>query len=175
GAIVLLGVGALLFIKFWKRPDNDWRKSRSRHEIMVDHKYQWDENVMNASVAGGGGGGGEGGGALSPTGNMVISIQVLRQVTYNFRKENIIGKGGFGTVYKGELHDGTQIAVKRMQSGITDETKPNEFTSEIAVLTKVRHKHLVALLGYCLDGNERLLVYEYMPQGALSKHLFNCK
>ena len=45
--------------------------------------------------------------------------------------------------------------------------------SKIAVRTKVRYRHLVALLGYCLDGNERLLVYEYMPQGTLSQHLFN--
>ncbi|KAJ4974834.1 hypothetical protein NE237_008008 [Protea cynaroides] len=109
------------------------------------------------------------------TGTMVISIQVLRNVTDNFSEENILGRGGFGTVYKGELHDGTKIAVKRMNSGIMTEKGLKEFMSEIAVLTKVRHRHLVALLGYCLDGNERLLVYEYMPQGTLSRHLFNWK
>ncbi|KAH0733475.1 hypothetical protein KY290_003208 [Solanum tuberosum] len=108
-------------------------------------------------------------------GNMVISIQVLRNVTNNFSKENILGRGGFGTVYKGELHDGTKIAVKRMESGVMSEKGLDEFTSEIAVLTKVRHRHLVALLGYCLDGNERLLVYEYMPQGTVSRYLFNWK
>ncbi|XWS64050.1 hypothetical protein CRYUN_Cryun06bG0153700 [Craigia yunnanensis] len=108
-------------------------------------------------------------------GNMVISIQVLRNVTKNFSEENVLGRGGFGTVYKGELHDGTKIAVKRMESGVVSEKGLAEFKSEIAVLTKVRHRHLVALLGYCLDGNERLLVYEYMPQGTLSRHLFNWK
>ncbi|KAG9140303.1 hypothetical protein Leryth_023933 [Lithospermum erythrorhizon] len=108
-------------------------------------------------------------------GNLVISIQVLRNVTNNFSEDNILGKGGFGTVYKGELHDGTKIAVKRMESGVMSEKGLDEFTSEIAVLTKVRHRHLVALLGYCLDGNERLLVYEYMPQGTLSSHLFHWK
>ncbi|MFS8029453.1 putative protein kinase RLK-Pelle-LRR-IX family [Helianthus anomalus] len=97
-------------------------------------------------------------------GNMVISIQVLRNVTNNFSQDNILGKSGFGTVYKGELHDGTKIAVKRMESGVMSEKGLDEFKSEIAVLTKVRHRHLVALLGYCLDGNERLLVYEYMPR-----------
>ncbi|XAR58124.1 Non-specific serine/threonine protein kinase [Bertholletia excelsa] len=106
-------------------------------------------------------------------GNMVISIQVLKNVTNNFSKENVLGRGGFGTVYRGELHDGTKIAVKRMESGIITGKGLAEFKSEIAVLTKVRHRHLVALLGYCLDGNERLLVYEYMPKGTLSKHLFN--
>ncbi|KAI7735885.1 hypothetical protein M8C21_018952 [Ambrosia artemisiifolia] len=106
-------------------------------------------------------------------GNMVISIQVLKSVTNNFSKDNILGKGGFGTVYKGELHDGTKIAVKRMESGVISDKGLEEFKSEIAVLTKVRHRHLVALLGYCLDGNERLLVYEYMPQGTLSRFLFD--
>ncbi|KAK8522771.1 hypothetical protein V6N13_115724 [Hibiscus sabdariffa] len=112
---------------------------------------------------------------LVEVGSMVISIQVLREVTNNFSEENILGRGGFGTVYKGELHDGTKIAVKRMESGVVSDKGLAEFKSEIAVLTKVRHRHLVTLLGYCLDGNERLLVYEYMPQGTLSRHLFNWK
>ncbi|CAO2813853.1 unnamed protein product [Amaranthus hypochondriacus] len=110
---------------------------------------------------------------MADSGNMVISIQVLKNVTNNFSEDNILGQGGFGTVYKGELHDGTKIAVKRMESGVIAGKGLNEFKSEIAVLTKVRHRHLVALLGYCLDGNEKLLVYEYMPQGTLSRHLFN--
>ncbi|XP_071709586.1 receptor-like kinase TMK4 [Rutidosis leptorrhynchoides] len=105
-------------------------------------------------------------------GNVVISIQVLRQVTNNFSEKNILGRGGFGVVYKGELHDGTKIAVKRMESGVMGTKGLNEFQAEIAVLTKVRHRHLVALLGYCINGNERLLVYEYMPQGTLTQHLF---
>ncbi|MBA0701713.1 hypothetical protein Goari_022869 [Gossypium aridum] len=105
-------------------------------------------------------------------GNVVISIQVLRQVTDNFSEANVLGRGGFGVVYKGELHDGTQIAVKRMECVSTGTKGMNEFQAEIAVLTKVRHRHLVALLGYCINGNERLLVYEYMPQGTLSQHLF---
>ncbi|GAA0172091.1 hypothetical protein LIER_25987 [Lithospermum erythrorhizon] len=112
---------------------------------------------------------------LGGSDNLVISIHILRAVTNNFNTENILGKGGFGTVYKGELHDGTKIAVKRMESGVMGEKGLDEFTSEIAVLTRVRHRHLVALLGYCLDGNERLLVYEYMHHGTLSEHLFNWK
>lgn len=106
-------------------------------------------------------------------GNVTISIQVLRQVTGNFSEDNILGRGGFGVVYKGELHDGTKIAVKRMESVAVGTKGLNEFQAEIAVLTKVRHRHLVALLGYCINGNERLLVYEYMPQGTLTQHLFD--
>ncbi|CAH9083495.1 unnamed protein product [Cuscuta europaea] len=105
--------------------------------------------------------------------NLVISIQVLKSVTNNFSEDSILGRGGFGTVYKGELHDGTKIAVKRMECGVIAGKGLAEFKSEISVLTKVRHRHLVALLGYCLEENEKLLVYEYMPQGTLSRHLFN--
>ncbi|KAL7124301.1 hypothetical protein ABFS83_14G039500 [Erythranthe nasuta] len=100
-----------------------------------------------------------------------FSIEILRQVTNNFGEENILGRGGFGVVYKGVLVNGTKIAVKRMESGAATKGL-KEFESEIAVLTKVRHRHLVALLGYCINGNERLLVYEYMPQGTLAQHLF---
>ncbi|KAI7748807.1 hypothetical protein M8C21_019570 [Ambrosia artemisiifolia] len=108
-------------------------------------------------------------------GNVVISIQVLREATNNFSEENVLGRGGFGVVYKGILHNGTKVAVKRMDSGVMGTKGLKEFQAEIAVLTKVRHRHLVALLGYCMNGNERLLVYEYMPQGTLSQHLFEWK
>ncbi|XP_021728852.1 receptor-like kinase TMK4 [Chenopodium quinoa] len=105
-------------------------------------------------------------------GNVAISIQVLRQVTNNFSEDNILGRGGFGVVYKGELHDGTKIAVKRMEATAMGTKGMSEFQAEIAVLTKVRHRHLVALLGFCTNGHERLLVYEYMSQGHLGQHLF---
>ncbi|CAN1772433.1 Receptor-like kinase TMK3 [Linum perenne] len=108
-------------------------------------------------------------------GNLVISVQVLRNVTKNFASENELGRGGFGVVYKGELDDGTTIAVKRMESGVISSKAIDEFQSEIAVLSKVRHRHLVSLLGYSVEGSERILVYEYMPQGALSRHLFHWK
>ncbi|KAK7392683.1 hypothetical protein VNO78_21127 [Psophocarpus tetragonolobus] len=108
-------------------------------------------------------------------GNLVISVQVLRNVTKNFARENELGRGGFGVVYKGKLDDGTKIAVKRMESGVITSKALDEFQSEIAVLSKVRHRHLVSLLGYSVEGNERILVYEYMPQGALSMHLFHWK
>ncbi|XP_062002492.1 receptor-like kinase TMK3 [Rosa rugosa] len=108
-------------------------------------------------------------------GNLVISVQVLRNVTKNFAAENELGRGGFGVVYKGELDDGTKIAVKRMEAGVISNKALDEFQSEIAVLSKVRHRHLVSLLGYSVAGNERMLVYEYMPQGALSRHLFHWK
>ncbi|CAL5408380.1 unnamed protein product [Camellia sinensis] len=109
------------------------------------------------------------------SGNLVMSVKVLRNVTKNFAPENELGRGGFGVVYKGELDDGTKIAVKRMEAGVISSKALDEFQAEIAVLSKVRHRHLVSLLGYSIEGNERILVYKYMPQGALSKHLFHWK
>ncbi|XP_044481480.1 receptor-like kinase TMK3 [Mangifera indica] len=109
------------------------------------------------------------------SGNLVISVQVLRKLTKNFAQENEVGRGGFGTVYKGELEDGTKIAVKRMEAGVMTSKAVDEFQAEIGVLSKVRHRHLVSLLGYSIEGSERLLVYEYLPHGALSRHLFHWK
>ncbi|XP_022007527.1 receptor-like kinase TMK3 [Helianthus annuus] len=84
-----------------------------------------------------------------------------------------LGHGGFGVVYKGKLDDGTKIAVKRMEYGVISNKALDEFESEILLLTKVRQRHLVSLFGYSTQGLERILVYEYMPQGELSKHLFH--
>lgn len=120
-------------------------------------------------------GGGTGEGHVIESGNLIISVQVLRNVTKNFAPANELGRGGFGVVYKGELDDGTKIAVKRMESGVITNKAIDEFQAEIGVLSKVRHRHLVSLLGYSVEGNERMLVYEYMPQGALSRHLFHWK
>ncbi|KAM0037876.1 putative protein kinase RLK-Pelle-LRR-IX family [Helianthus debilis subsp. tardiflorus] len=78
-------------------------------------------------------------------------------------------------VYKGQLNDGTKIGVKIMESGVISNKALDEFESKILVLTKVRHRYLVSLLGYSTEGLERILVYEYMPQGALSRHLFHWK
>ncbi|CAK9861312.1 unnamed protein product [Sphagnum jensenii] len=113
--------------------------------------------------------------AMETGSNMRISIQVLRAVTNNFAEENVVGRGGFGVVYKGVLEDGTKIAVKRMEAAIVSSNGLNEFQAEIEVLTKVKHRHLVGLLGYCTHGAERLLVYEYLPNGPLSHHLFDWK
>ncbi|KAG4972152.1 hypothetical protein JHK84_038231 [Glycine max] len=107
--------------------------------------------------------------------NMVKIAVSNATVTNDFASENELGYGGFGTVYKGELGDGTKIVVKRMEHGAINSKALEEFQAEIAVLSKVRHRHLVALLGYSIEGNERLLVYEYMSLGALSQHLFHWK
>ncbi|ONK58121.1 uncharacterized protein A4U43_C09F8340 [Asparagus officinalis] len=102
-----------------------------------------------------------------------IPIEDIRKATDNFNEANIIGQGGFGVVYKGELN-GTEIAVKRSESeSMGKKTGVAEFEAEVHVLQKTRHRHLVSFLGYCRDNNEKLLVYEYMPEGTLGQHLFD--
>ncbi|KAG6743277.1 hypothetical protein POTOM_054229 [Populus tomentosa] len=186
GGVFLLSLIGLLVFCLYKKKQKRFSRVQSPNEMVIHPRHSGSDNesvkitVAGSSVSVG---------AISEThtipaseqgdiqmveaGNMVISIQVLRNVTNNFSEGNILGWGGFGVVYKGELHDGTKIAVKRMEAGVISGKGLTEFKSEIAVLNKVRHRHLVALLGYCLDGNEKLLVYEYMPQGTLSRHIFN--
>jgi len=110
---------------------------------------------------------------LRDPGNVIdIPIEVILEATNNFSDENILGQGGFGVVYKGILHDGSLVAVKRMDPNLKRTNAMTEFQSEIAVLSEVRHRHLLALLGYCVDEGERIMVYEFMAQGTLEHHLF---
>jgi hypothetical protein len=101
---------------------------------------------------------------------MQLPMSVLLKATNNFDEDYILGTGGFGVVFKGTLND-KLVAVKRCDSGTMGTKGLQEFMAEIDVLRKVRHRHLVALLGYCTHGNERLLVYEYMSGGTLRQHL----
>ncbi|WOK93173.1 hypothetical protein Cni_G01866 [Canna indica] len=193
GSVVAVVIGicliGLLGFCYYKRKQQHTGRVQSPNAMVIHPRHSGsDQDTLKITVAGSSANGGTAANEtvsrtssgpsdvhVVETGNMVISIQVLRNVTNNFSEENILGRGGFGTVYKGELHDGTKIAVKRMEAGVMGTKGLNEFKSEIAVLTKVRHRNLVSLLGYCLDGNERILVYEYMPQGALSRHIFDWK
>ncbi|CAI9091717.1 OLC1v1026813C1 [Oldenlandia corymbosa var. corymbosa] len=101
-------------------------------------------------------------------------FQDLAAATNNFSLENKIGAGSFGVVYKGKLIDGREVAIKRSESGPRTkkfQEKESAFESELAFLSRLHHKHLVRLVGYCEERDERLLVYEYMKNGALYDHL----
>ncbi|GAB4842324.1 hypothetical protein Ancab_012294 [Ancistrocladus abbreviatus] len=89
------------------------------------------------------------------------------KLTNNFGK--IIGKGGFGTIYFGCLEDGTQAAVKILDPSSTGSLKL--FQTEVQLLMRVHHKHLVSLVGYCDEGKTLALMYEYMANGNLHEHL----
>jgi serine/threonine protein kinase len=94
----------------------------------------------------------------------------IQFVTNNFDKKLLIGKGGFGIVYRGTFRDGRKVAVKRSEPG-SNQGLP-EFHTEIMVLSKIRHRNLVQLIGYCDDRSEMILVYEFMEKGTLRDHLY---
>ncbi|GMN43456.1 hypothetical protein TIFTF001_012660 [Ficus carica] len=99
-----------------------------------------------------------------------FSLRQLRVATNNFDSENKIGEGGFGSVYKGQLSDGTVIAVKKMSSKSGQGNR--EFVTEIGMISGLQHPNLVKLYGCCIEGDELLLVYEYMENNCLGRALF---
>ncbi|KAF7062941.1 hypothetical protein CFC21_069482 [Triticum aestivum] len=99
-----------------------------------------------------------------------ISLAKIKAATDNFHERNLIGVGGFGNVYKGALGDGTPVAVKRAM--LTSEQGLPEFQAEIVLLSSIRHRHVVSLIGYCNEQAEMILVYEYMQRGSLRQHLY---
>ncbi|XP_062151682.1 probable serine/threonine-protein kinase PBL7 isoform X2 [Alnus glutinosa] len=99
-----------------------------------------------------------------------FTYRELATATNNFRDESFIGQGGFGDVYKGKLErNGQVVAIKKLDhSGLQGDP---EFLVEVLMLSLMCHPNLVTLYGYCAEGNQRLLVYEYMPLGSLEDHL----
>ncbi|KAJ0568849.1 putative protein kinase RLK-Pelle-DLSV family [Helianthus annuus] len=100
-----------------------------------------------------------------------FNLSTIQVSTNNFSQENKLGEGGFGPVYKGTLQDGKEIAVKRLarnsRQGLV------EFKTEVNLIIKLQHKNLVRLLGYCVKGPERLLIYEFMANNSLDTFLLD--
>uniref|UniRef100_A0ACD5W641 Uncharacterized protein n=1 Tax=Avena sativa TaxID=4498 RepID=A0ACD5W641_AVESA len=99
-----------------------------------------------------------------------IPLAVLQAATNHFDEQMVIGVGGFGKVYKAVLQDSTTVAVKRGNHKSHQGIK--EFQTEIELLSGLRHRHLVSLIGYCDEQGEMILVYEYMEKGTLKSHLY---
>ncbi|XP_028799599.1 G-type lectin S-receptor-like serine/threonine-protein kinase At1g61480 [Neltuma alba] len=94
----------------------------------------------------------------------------IMEATDSFSSNNKLGQGGFGHVYMGKLHDGKEVAIKRLsrssRQGVT------EFTNELTLISELQHRNLVQLLGCCIEGEERILIYEFMPNKSLDFFLF---
>ncbi|KAI3452152.1 hypothetical protein Pfo_008817 [Paulownia fortunei] len=142
GCICLLVVGCGLFL---------WRRQRHKQQKFFDvHDRQHEEVSL---------------------GNLRrFHLRELQLATNNFSSKNILGKGGFGNVYKGYLQDGTAVAVKRLKDGSTAGGE-RQFQTEVEMISLAVHRNLLRLYGFCMTATEKLLVYPYMSNGSVASRL----
>ncbi|KAJ9169028.1 hypothetical protein P3X46_020498 [Hevea brasiliensis] len=113
----------------------------------------------------------DGGNEISTVESLQFDLSMIEAATNNFSDDNKLGEGGFGGVYKGTLPNGREIAVKRLSRSSGQGAE--EFKNEVLLLAKLQHRNLVRLIGFCLEGEEKILVYEFVPNKSLDYFLFD--
>lgn len=162
GLLVLLLFLLLAFCWWWSKSKHRRRRSSSQKASLHGSSLQVTPRALESITA-------------SST-VIKFTLDEIREATRNFARDNIIGRGGYGNVYRGVLPDGSHVAVKRFKncSAAGEET----FVHEVEVIASVRHINLVALRGYCicttpLEGHQRIIVCDLIPNGSLYDHLFS--
>ncbi|XP_028788521.1 putative receptor-like protein kinase At4g00960 [Neltuma alba] len=107
---------------------------------------------------------------ISSVESLQFDLDTIRTATNDFSPDNKLGQGGFGEVFKGVLPGGQELAVKRLSSG--SKQGVGEFKNEVVTMAKLQHRNLVRLLGFCLDEEEKILIYEFLPNRSLDNFLF---
>ncbi|XP_026390019.1 L-type lectin-domain containing receptor kinase IX.1-like [Papaver somniferum] len=145
--VLVCGIGFVLFIRWKKRrSSSDFEDDGANSDMSMDDEFE------------------------KGTGPKKFSYNELVNATNNFEGGGKLGEGGFGGVYKGLLSDSTYVAVKRVSKGSHQGKK--EYQSEVRIISRLRHRNLVQLIGWCHERSELLLVYEFMPNRSLDNHLF---
>ncbi|RZC87258.1 hypothetical protein C5167_029807 [Papaver somniferum] len=147
GALLVCGIGFVLFMRSKKRKNSsNFEEDEANSDMSMDDEFE------------------------KGTGPKKFSYNELVNATNNFEGGGKLGEGGFGGVYKGLLNDNTYVAVKRVAKGSHQGKK--EYQSEVRIISRLRHRNLVQLIGWCHERSELLLVYEFMPNRSLDNHLF---
>ncbi|KAL8116558.1 hypothetical protein AgCh_022905 [Apium graveolens] len=150
GGAIVLSVGVLALAYYKKRKNRDEDEDEITFDDTMDGEFE------------------------RGTGPKKFSYNALARATKNFAEEQKLGEGGFGVVYRGFLRVlNSDVAVKRVSR--TSKQGLKEYASEVRIITRLRHRNLVQLLGWCHEKSDLLLVYEYMPNGSLDSHLFKGK
>ncbi|KAJ8767212.1 hypothetical protein K2173_013609 [Erythroxylum novogranatense] len=142
---IILGTMLFYIFSYLRR-----RRARRRFEAMLEGKF--DHEITNVE-------------------SLHCSFSFIEEATSKFSLANKLGRGGFGEVYKGTLLNGQEIAAKWLSRNSAQGTE--EFKNEVLLLAKLQHRNLVRLLGFCLEGDEKILIYEYVPNRSLDFFLFN--
>uniref|UniRef100_A0A0D9WGQ1 non-specific serine/threonine protein kinase n=1 Tax=Leersia perrieri TaxID=77586 RepID=A0A0D9WGQ1_9ORYZ len=155
-----LVLASLLAFLIWRRRDKKKKKKKKTHEISKEGSTERRSHPR------------------PNTGSILFDIAELTKATGGFADGNLVGRGGFGAVYRGVLADGSVVAVKKMLDPDV-EGGDEEFTNEVEIISHLRHRNLVPLRGCCIvdddveEGKQKFLVYDYMPNGALEDFIFS--
>ncbi|KAA8543190.1 hypothetical protein F0562_021315 [Nyssa sinensis] len=162
--VVVIGCGIVLFVGF----GGFWFLLRKRKNLRKKRKIVRSQTSLASGLD-----------SISGSTTLVrFTFDEIRQATSNFSRDNIIGRGGYGNVYKGVLPDGSEVALKRFKN--CSAAGDADFSHEVEVIASVRHVNLVALRGYCtattpLEGHQRIIVCDLMKNGSLYDHLFGVR
>ncbi|XP_028789206.1 L-type lectin-domain containing receptor kinase IX.2-like [Neltuma alba] len=156
GVLLICGIGLTICLMTWNIRRRRRRRERRRSMDGFDFELSMEIEFQNS------------------TGPKKFPYKQLVKATYKFAKENKLGEGGFGGVYKGFVEElNSYVAIKKISQGSKQGVK--EYASEVKIISQLRHKNLVWLIGWCHEYNDLILVYEFMQNGSLDSHLFKGK